>query len=131
VVSFLRKVKKHITFKIYTKGLYINKYYKVEAGGKMSTQKISKPAERRAGDSSQAGVNIEIISPEMFERAAAEKKTRGNVKKIIEQVKNDHQILKISGLRRGQVAALAKAAKAEGLKYLTFYDRGEIYLAPA
>ena len=97
----------------------------------MSTQKISKPAERRAGDSSQAGVNIEIISPEMFERAAAEKKTRGNVKKIIEQVKNDHQILKISGLRRGQVAALAKAAKAEGLKYLTFYDRGEIYLAPA
>ena len=96
----------------------------------MSSTQKSKPTEKRAGDSSQVGMNIEIISPEIFERAAAEKKTRGNVKKIIEQVKNEHKMLKISGLTRGQVAALAKAAKTSGLKYLTFYDRGEIYLAP-
>ena len=95
-----------------------------------STQKV-KPAEKRGSDTSQAGINVERITPEDFDKAAAEKKTRGHVKKIIEQVKNDHQILKISGLRRGQVAALAAFAKAEGLKYLTFYDRGEIYLAPS
>ena len=91
---------------------------------------VNVPSDLGGRESGQE-VKIERITPEAFEKAAQEKKSRGHVKKIIEQVKNDHQILKISGLRRGQVAALAKAAKAAGLKYLTFYDRGEIYLAPA
>lgn len=82
-------------------------------------------------------VKTEKISMKEAEKALQEKGTRGNGwTATIEEIKKDGQPRRISELKRGQIAAGARAAKDAGLRYVTDYPTktnplGSLIILPA
>ncbi len=55
---------------------------------------------------------------------------KGQWKELIERVKNEHNSFKVEDITRGQIAALYRTAKGEGLRVKTSYKNGYIVLSP-
>lgn len=75
-------------------------------------------------------VQIEKISPEEAEEAMKEKTRAGQWTELLSQIEEDGVPRKVSGLTRGQIAALYRRAKDEGFAYRTSYKDGYIIIAP-
>lgn len=76
-------------------------------------------------------VNVETITEEEYEAAEMAKTKKGKWTDVIKQVIEDGECVKVSGLSRGQVAALWRKAKDSKVKVVANYKAGSVSLAPA
>lgn len=74
-------------------------------------------------------VKIEKITQEEFDKKEAGRKI-SKWKQIIADVKRTKIPVKITGLRRGQVASGYRAAKEAKLQVKVDYKNGELWLSP-
>jgi len=75
-------------------------------------------------------MEVEIVTEEEFDKAAAEAGAKGQWTKLIAEIISDKQPRKVSGLSRGQVSALYRRAKEAGLNVVTSYKNGTVYIKP-
>ena len=75
-------------------------------------------------------MDVEAISEEQAEAEFSNTSRRAKYTEIIFRVKNNGESLKVSGLTRGQVAALVRRAKEEGIRAKGNYSEGYVVLAP-
>jgi len=80
---------------------------------------------------SQAGLKVSGISPEDFQAEMAKRATRGRYADIIRDVKEHGRLVKVEGLTRGQVAALARSAKEAEIQVKADYKNLYVVLGPA
>ena len=73
----------------------------------------------------------EKMTQKDFDAAEANKRKKGQWTNIIEQIKKDGVPQKITGLTRGQVAALYRTATQSGLRIVANYKDCTVSLAPA
>jgi len=73
-------------------------------------------------------VEVEDISDEEAEEEFAKVTERGKWSKILDTVVKGGGAVKISGLKRGQVAAVGRRAKELGLEVKTSYKNGYIVI---
>ena len=59
------------------------------------------------------------------------KRVSGKYQEVFDRVAKDKVSVKVSGLTRGQVAALYRKAKESGLKYRTNYKELYVVISPA
>jgi len=69
-------------------------------------------------------MEIEKVSPEEFGEAMTTTAQKGKWKSLLEQVKADGAPRKVSGLTRGQIAALYRQARDKGFAVKTSYKEG-------
>jgi hypothetical protein len=75
-------------------------------------------------------MKIEEITVEEVQTEYEKRKLRGHWQQVIEAIlKGDGKPRKISDLTRGQVAALYRAAKSEGLTVIANYKEGYVILS--
>ena len=72
----------------------------------------------------------EEISEDEFAELESAKTKKGKWSELCEHVKSSGQAVKKSGLSRGQVAALVRAAEEAGLRSVANYKKGQVALAP-
>jgi len=70
------------------------------------------------------------LDPQEAERLLSAPKRREKYEDILNQVKVKGTFMKVSGLTRGQVAALYRKAKEEGLRVRANYKEGYVVLGP-
>ncbi len=74
---------------------------------------------------------IEKITHEAAEEEFAKSVSTGQWKEMLEEMAEDGEPRKVTGLTRGQVAALYRSAKNAGFKVKTSYKEGTIVISPA
>jgi len=75
-------------------------------------------------------MEIEIIDEAEFNEAAASVGQKGQWTSLVNEITEDGQPRKISGLSRGQVSALYRRAKEAGLQVVASYKNGTVYIKP-
>lgn len=76
-------------------------------------------------------VKVEKISDAEAEEEFAKTGAKGAWKTLIEEIQSEGTSRKVTGLTRGQVAALYRSARDAGLKVKTSYKEGSVVLSPA
>lgn len=85
----------------------------------------------RPRSDSKKMVKIEKITHEEAEEEFAKSATKGQWKELLENIEEDGEPRKITGLTRGQVAALYRSAKNAGLDVKTSYKNGYVVVSPS
>jgi hypothetical protein len=75
-------------------------------------------------------MKVEQISHEEAKRELETKRNPSKYKQLFQQVKTSKQPIRISGLTRGQVAALYRAAKLAGVQVRANYKDLYVVLIP-
>ena len=80
---------------------------------------------------SQAGLKVSSITTEDFQAEMSKRAVRGRYGEIIKDVKEHNRLIKVEGLTKGQVAALARSAKEAEIQVKADYKNLYVILGPA
>jgi len=75
-------------------------------------------------------IEITELNEVEAEEEFAKSGQKGKWKELIERVEEEETSFKVTGLKRGQIAALYRSAKNAGLKVKTSYKDGYAVLSP-
>ena len=87
----------------------------------MATKQKAVPQPEVAGQ-----VSVLMIDDEELKRELAERAQRGKWQAVLRAIDADGKARKITGLSRGQISALYRAASVAGLKTKTSIKRGTV-----
>jgi len=87
----------------------------------MATKQKTAPQPEVAGQ-----VSVLMIDDEELKRELAERAGRGKWQMLFNAIRQDGKARKVTGLTRGQIAALYRAASVAGLKAKTSIKRGTV-----
>jgi len=76
-------------------------------------------------------MGVEKITAAEAEKELAKVSVRGKWSDLIAQILKDKQPRRVTELKRGQIAALARAVKEAKMRYKADYKNGTIVIAPA
>ena len=74
-------------------------------------------------------IETKVISQDEFDKDVKSHTVKGKWSTIISDVLKDKKPRKVTGLTRGQVAALTRSAKESGLNYVANYKDGFVSLS--